>query len=101
MKVVEKDYISECGTEVSMCDRDTLARDTGPVIPDYIEFECTRTKMYKIVAESYCLKSPEYALQWEIKPCKVDLNIKSTVPEITGSKGLKTIKHEATLHTLK
>uniref|UniRef100_A0A3B0MVG1 Uncharacterized protein n=1 Tax=Theileria annulata TaxID=5874 RepID=A0A3B0MVG1_THEAN len=97
LKMVKKDNLWDCSTDVSEEGKVTL----GQVVPDFIEFECTKTKMYKIIAESYCLKSPEYLLNWEIRHCKVDLNVKSPLWEGIENKGLKKIKHEATLHTLK
>ncbi|UKK01996.1 hypothetical protein MACK_001350 [Theileria orientalis] len=70
------------------------------IIPDFIEIECTKTKMYKLIAEGYCFKSPDYALSWKVSPCKVDLTVRNALFERQENRTERKIKHEATLHTL-
>ncbi|UKJ90469.2 hypothetical protein MACJ_001402 [Theileria orientalis] len=87
-------------SDVSLENRRNLEFKSEFVIPDFIEIECTKTKMYKLIAEGYCFKSPDYTLSWKVRPCKVDLAIRNDLFERQENRQERQIKHEATLHTL-
>ncbi|BAM40248.1 conserved hypothetical protein [Theileria orientalis strain Shintoku] len=84
----------------SLNDRGKYEPKSELIIPDFIEIECTKTKMYKLIAEGYCYKSPDYTLSWKVSPCKVDLTIRNALFERQENRTGRQIKHEATLHTL-